>query len=134
EEVGRVAVEEEIDLFAEDFAWSVVTEDEGVEQLVLGILELFGGGWGRLEALCLGEQSFCGGDGVGALGAGFDVEDAGMIVLHAVAASDGIGEAESGADVLHQAGAEAAGEDLIHDGEGIEVGVVAIGAEAEQQD
>ena len=63
-----------------------------------------------------------------------DVEDAGVVVGGAEAAADRVGEAELGADVLDDAGAEAAGEDLVHDAEGVVVGVAALGAEADDED
>ena len=63
-----------------------------------------------------------------------DVEDAGMIVGCAEAAADAVGEAEFGADVLDDARAEAAGEDLVHHAERVVVGVAALGAEADDED
>ena len=74
------------------------------------------------------------GDGAGALGAGDDVEDSGVIVGGAVGSADAVGEAEFGADVLDDARAEAAGEDLVHDAERVVVGVAALGAEADDED
>ncbi len=78
-------------------------EDEGVEDLVLGLAEF---GWcGRLgfEAFDLGEESLGRGNCGGALGCSFDDEDTGVVVGGAEVAFDGVGEAEFGAQLLEDA-------------------------------
>ncbi len=71
---------------------------------------------------------------VALLVAALNDEDAGVIVGGAEVAFDGVGEAEFSAQLLEDAGAEAAGEDLVHDAEGVVVGVAALGAEADDED
>ena len=134
EDVGRVAVEGEGHLLVESLVGRVVVEDEGVEDLVLGLAEFGGRGWVGLETVDLCEHGLGCGDGGCALGCSEDVEDSGVVVRGAEAAADAVGEAEFGADVLDDARAEAAGEDLVHDAERVVVGVAALGAEADDDD
>ena len=63
-----------------------------------------------------------------------DCEDAGVIVGRAELAADVVREPELGADVLHDARAEAAGEDLVHHAERVEVRIALLGAEADDVD
>ena len=57
-----------------------------------------------------------------------------MVVCRAVASADLVGEAELGAHILKDARAEAAGEDLVHDAEGVVVGIASLGAQADDPD
>ena len=57
-----------------------------------------------------------------------------MVIGCAELAADVIREAELGADVLHDTRAKAAGEDLVHHAERVEVRIALLGAEADHVD
>jgi hypothetical protein len=57
-----------------------------------------------------------------------------MIPFEAVAAADGVGQAQLGAHLLEETTGKAAAENLVHHGEGGNVGIVAVGAEADDLD
>ena len=134
EEVGGVVVEGQRDLLGERFVGRIVMEDEGVQHLVLRATEFVGAGRNGAELSDFVEHGPGRGDGAFALCACFDVEDAGVVVGRAEAAINGVGEAQAGADILRDARAEAAGEDLVHDAERVEVRVAALCALADEDD
>ena len=129
--IGGIAVELEPFALGEDLVAGVVAEEERVEDVVLGALELgLGEGLG-VEAGDLGFGRLGGVDGGGALGEHFHAEGAGMVVVQTEAAADRVGEAQLRAHLLKEPAAESAAENLVHDDNGRHVGIVAVDAEAD---
>ena len=131
EEVRRIAVKGQEYLLVQRLLGRVVVEDEGVHARRPWPAHFGGRGWLGLQAADLFEHRLGCGDGGHALGADVAAEDAGVVVCGAEAAADVVGQAEFGAHVLNDAGAEAAREYLVHHAEGVVVGIAAFGAQAD---
>ena len=115
--VCRIAVELQTHAFGQHLLARVVAEEERVEDVVLGAFQFFLGEGlfaqtGYLCQCCLGCVH-----GGGALGQHHHTKCAGMVIIEAEPAADGVRKSEFGAHLLEEPAAEAAAENLVHDGE-----------------
>ncbi len=134
EVIRGVAVEGVGHLFAQYFCGGVEIEDEGIEDGILGAMDFLVGERIFREAVNIFEQCLDSFDRGGTFRAHHNADQSVVVERCAHAATDSVCQATLRADISEEARGETTPEGLIEDGDGVVVGVVALGAELDHVD
>src|SRR5579871_2524676 len=134
EPVSRIAIELISHALGQNLVGRVEPENECIEDRVLRLLDFDIGNGLAGEIVDVFIQSFDGFDRALALGSDDEALHAGMAEIGTDAAAHFIGKAATSADVVEQPRRKTAAEGLVENGNRVEVGIVARGAERHHPD